>query len=167
MEEITRKLGHYKSYIRGMIAVWKTGTDGTSGNFDINLSCDKKHACIVPIPIPFVIGLVPTKIHRTTTFQIVVSLDAPVSVPKQNCSKEGGYLRDLAPKDGIESFCVCKYGYAGEQCNEKVLKPSSAVLDTDKLKKWKEKTQVPGMFDLLDAIEKSTTVVTDHVTKVS
>ena len=73
---------------------------------------------------------------------------------------------DLAPGDGSEAFCVCKYGYAGEKCEKKVQKQSSSILESAELRKWSETLQVPGMFDLMDAIEKSTEVITDHVTKV-
>ena len=73
---------------------------------------------------------------------------------------------DLAPGDGSEAFCVCKYGYAGENCEKKVQKQSSSILESAELRKWSEKLRVPGMFDLMDAIERSTEVITDHVTKV-
>ena len=73
---------------------------------------------------------------------------------------------DLAPGDGSEAFCVCKYGYAGENCEKKVQKQSSSILESAELRKWSEKLQVPGMFELMDAIERSTEVITDHVTKV-
>ena len=73
----------------------------------------------------------------------------------------------LAPGDGSEAFCICKYGYAGENCELKVQKQSSSsILESEELKKWSQNLQVPGMFDLMDAIERSTEAITDHVTKV-
>ena len=35
-----------------MTAIWKTGTGGTSEDFDINISCDKKFYWVVVVPIP-------------------------------------------------------------------------------------------------------------------
>ena len=43
IEGITKKLGRYKNNIRGMVAVYRKGEDGTSGNFDVNYSCRKPH----------------------------------------------------------------------------------------------------------------------------
>ena len=88
--------------------------------------------------------------------------------PKRDCSEYGGNLMDLAPGDGSEAFCICKYGYAGENCELKVQKQSSSsILESEELKKWSQNLQVPGMFDLMDAIERSTEAITDHVTKVT
>ena len=37
-------LGKFKTTVRTLIAIYRTGRGGTSNNFDINVSCDK------PIP---------------------------------------------------------------------------------------------------------------------
>ena len=105
-------------------------------------------------------------IKEYTRYQVVIDLQTLETSPKPECDQYGGNLLDLAPGDGSEAFCVCKYGYAGYNCGEKVIKESSAVLESMDLMKWSEKLHVPGMFDLMDAIEKSTEVITDHVTKV-
>ena len=101
-----------------------------------------------------------------TTYQIVVDLQTTNPEPKKNCSFHGGTSLNLAPDDGSETFCVCKFGYAGENCEEKVMRQSSSILESKELQKWSEKLHVPGMFDLMDAIEKSTEVISNHVTKV-
>ena len=105
-------------------------------------------------------------VKEYTTYQVVIDLQSTNPTPMRNCSEYGGNLMDLAPGDGSEAFCVCKYGYAGENCEKKVQKQSSSILESAELRKWSEKLQVPGMFDLMDAIERSTEVITDHVTKV-
>ena len=47
VEQITSKLGPYKQFVRAMTAIWKYG-NGSSGNFDINMSCRKKHYWVIP-----------------------------------------------------------------------------------------------------------------------
>ena len=42
IEQITSKLGPDKQFVRAMTAIWKYG-NGSSGNFDIDMSCRKKH----------------------------------------------------------------------------------------------------------------------------
>ena len=40
---ISNSLGRYKNYVRGMVAVYRDDTGGTSENFDVNFSCGKPH----------------------------------------------------------------------------------------------------------------------------
>ena len=100
-----------------------------------------------------------------TTYQIVIDLQSNNPSRKKDCNQYKGNLLELAPEDGSEAFCLCKFGYAGSSCEDKVEK-SSSILDSEDLKKWAEKLHVPGMFDLMDAIEESTEVISNHVTKV-
>ena len=69
--------------------------------------------------------------------------------------------------DGSEAFCVCKNGFFGENCDDKVFRQSSSILQSKELQKWTAHLQVPGMFDLMNAIEESTEVITDHITMVN
>ena len=61
---------------------------------------------------------------------------------------------------------MCNRGYTGDECEEKIVRPSASILDMPELEVWKKKLKVPGMFDLMDAIEKSAEVITNHVTEV-
>ena len=48
ISNVKKQFGKYELYVRAMTAIWKTGRGGTSENFDINISCDKKFYWINP-----------------------------------------------------------------------------------------------------------------------
>ena len=56
IQGVTKKLGRYKSNVRGMVAVYRNGEGGTSGNFDVNYSCNKPHYHWGNIPLNIWLG---------------------------------------------------------------------------------------------------------------
>ena len=68
--------------------------------------------------------------------------------------------------DGNEDFCFCNSGYLGDGCEDKIRKATSSILEMPELDEWRKNLKVPGMFDLMDAIEKSAEEITNHVTEV-
>ena len=105
------------------------------------------------------------RIHHntTTTYQILIVLQNPKTPVSEPCF-DGRRL--ALTNDGNEEFCLCNRGYTGDECEEKIVRPSASILDMPELEVWKKKLKVPGMFDLMDAIEKSAEVITNHVTEV-
>ena len=104
---------------------------------------------------------------KTTVYQILIVLQNPKTPVSEPCSTVGGKRLALTNKGyGNEEFCLCKKGYIGDQCDEKIVTPSASILDMPELEVWKKKLKVPGMFDLIDAIQKSAEEITSHVTEV-
>ena len=105
-----------------------------------------------------------------STYQILIVLQNPKTLVSEPCSTVGGKRLALTNKGygmhGNEEFCLCKKGYIGDQCDEKIVTPSASILDMPELEVWKKKLKVPGMFDLMDAIQKSAEEITSHVTEV-
>ena len=105
---------------------------------------------------------------KTTTYQILIVLQNPKTPVSEPCSTTVGGRRLALTNEGYgnEDFCLCKKGYIGDQCDEKNVRPSASILDMPELEVWKKKLKVPGMYDLIDAIEKSAEEITSHVTEV-
>ena len=159
--------GGLNRYIRGMVVVNRDGVDGTSGNFDINISCQKPHYHGVNIFIALItFGLSEIgdfgHIKKYTTYQIVINLHSLFPSKNQNCNQDGGDLLELAPGDGSEAFCLCKYGYTGPSCEEKVIRQSSSILESEDFKKFAENLYVSEMFEK----ETVTEAISNYFTKV-
>ena len=50
ISHISRRLWKYKLSVRAMTAIWNYG-GGDSGNFDIDMTCDKKHYWITGLAV--------------------------------------------------------------------------------------------------------------------
>ena len=50
IEHISRRLGNYTLFVRAITAIWNYG-GGDSGNFDIDMTCDKKHYWIAGLAL--------------------------------------------------------------------------------------------------------------------
>ena len=91
-------------------------------------------------------------------------LDNPTKPKPEDCSYPEGKILSLT-EDGNEAFCMCDQKHTGENCIEKI-PPMVNTADFPQLEVWKKKLKVPGMFDLMHAIEESTEKIIDHVTVV-
>ena len=105
--------------------------------------------------------------QKSTTYQISIVLQSPKTPSSEPCSNRGGKRLPLTKDgDGNEEYCMCKSGFLGDICEDKIKRITSNIMDMSELDEWKKNLKVPGMFDLMDAIEKSAEEITNHVTEV-
>ena len=102
---------------------------------------------------------------NTVTYQVAILLKSPTtSEPRQNCFF--GQAIQLT-ENGNEMFCICDKGYFGETCNERV--ENEISLDGRQLHFFgnvSDKLRVPGMFDLMESMEKQGDRIISDITSV-